>query len=248
VEGLAQDYVVSLMRGAPATAVSVTIYRESDQSARSFDIIRDVILNVSSVQWEVMPYQHVNIGYISLNQFHSRSVEEITEALTAFNSQGVSGLILDVRNNGGGDFEAALTIADMFLDEGVMVNIVDARGNMEQRMATVGGTSLPMVMLVNGNSASASEVLAGALQDNGRAVLLGDKTFGKGLIQTLYPLADGGALKLTTRKYLTPHETDINEIGIIPDVEISVELSSVSSDQDVQLQRAMEILTDDLKA
>jgi carboxyl-terminal processing protease len=242
VIGLDQDYVLSLVRGEPGTKVNVTVYRDSDASSHSFDLVREII-SIPSVQREVMDYRQTQIGYIYLNQFHSRSAEEIADALRELSAQGASSLILDVRNNGGGDFEAALMIADLFLEEGIMVNIVDAQGNTEQRLANLGSSPLPMVMLVNGNSASASEVLAGALQDNGRAILLGDKTFGKGLVQTIYPLVDGGALKITTRKYLTPLETDINDVGIVPDVEVS----NTGRNQDIQLQRAMDILTGNLR-
>jgi carboxyl-terminal processing protease len=242
VEGIAQDYVLSVVRGDPGTSVAITVYRASSQSEHSFSLTRSLI-DIPSVQAEVMEYKQMKIGYIYLSQFHVRTAEELAQALTSFEEEAASGLILDVRDNGGGDFEAALMIADMFLEGGVMVNVVDAKGNMEQRFANAGGDSAPMVMLVNGHSASASEVLAGALQDNGRALLLGDKTFGKGLIQTIYPLADGGALKITTRKYLTPHETDINELGIVPDVEVS----NAGQSQDIQLQRAMELLTSNLR-
>lgn len=238
IVGQTEEYVLSLVRGDPGTPVTVTVYRSADGAEHDFDLTREII-SVPSVQSEIMEYQDHKIGYIYLNQFHSRSALEVTEALDKFDDAGISGLIFDVRNNGGGDFEAALEIADMFLETGVMVNIVDSRGNKEERRATPGSSSVPLVMLVNGNSASASEVLSGALQDNERAFLLGERTFGKGLIQTIYPLLDGGALKITTRKYLTPNEIDINEVGIVPDEEIS---SSAEPNQDVQLQRALEIL------
>jgi carboxyl-terminal processing protease len=238
IVGQTEEYVLSLVRGDPGTPVTVTVYRSADGAEHDFDLTREII-SVPSVQSEIMEYQDHKIGYIYLNQFHSRSALEVTEALDKFDDAGISGLIFDVRNNGGGDFEAALEIADMFLETGVMVNIVDSRGNKEERRASPGSSSVPLVMLVNGNSASASEVLSGALQDNERAFLLGERTFGKGLIQTIYPLLDGGALKITTRKYLTPNEIDINEVGIVPDEEIS---SSAEPNQDVQLQRALEIL------
>jgi len=151
----------------------------------------------------------------------------------------VKGLILDLRDNGGGDFDASVMIADLFLGASEVVSIKDARGHETVHKAYDGATAIPMVVLVNKNSASASEILAGALQDNKRAVLVGEKTFGKGLVQTVYPLADGGALKLTTQKYFTPNGTDINEIGINPDIIVQ---NADTGDNDLQLERAIEYL------
>jgi carboxyl-terminal processing protease len=156
----------------------------------------------------------------------------------------VKGLILDLRDNGGGDFDASLAIADLFLDGGEVVSVKDSKGKETVHNATAGGTNIPLIVLVNGNSASASEILAGALQDNGRAILIGEKTFGKGLVQTVFPLSDGGALKLTTQKYFTPKGTDINQIGINPDFVVK---NPDSGNQDLQLDRAIDMLKQQTK-
>ena len=147
----------------------------------------------------------------------------------SWKTRKLKGLILDLRDNGGGEFDASLSIADMFLGDVPVVSVKDARGHETVHKAGAGSDTTPLIVLVNANTASASEILAGALQDNGRAKLVGEKTFGKGLVQTVFPLQDGGALKLTTQKYFTPKGTDINAIGINPDYVIA---NPVGGDQD----------------
>jgi carboxyl-terminal processing protease len=151
----------------------------------------------------------------------------------------MEGLVLDLRGNGGGDFEASLAIASIFLDDQEIVKVVDARNNETVHRSSAGSIDIPMVVLVNGDSASAAEILAGALQDNERAILVGEKTYGKGLVQTIYPLRGGSALKLTTQKYYTPDGIDINEIGISPDYIVEQEPGAA---HDVQLEKAIELV------
>jgi carboxyl-terminal processing protease len=235
--GMSQDDAVHLMRGDPGTELVLGIYRESEGREIEFRIVREII-NVPSVEDQVLE-QDARIGYIALNQFHSRSAREMTEAVNRLAEKNVKGLILDLRDNGGGDFDASISIAGIFLDGQEVVSVADARGNKTVHRASKGGTNLPLVVLVNNNSASASEILAGALQDNKRAVLVGEQTYGKGVVQTVYPLRNGGALKLTTQKYFTPAGTDINEIGIHPDY---VVVNKDGENKDLQLQRAIEVL------
>lgn len=235
--GMSQEDAVQLMRGDPGTQLEMMVYRPEEGREIEFKIIREII-NVPSVE-DKMVHQEPLLGYIKLNMFHARSAQEMATSLNKMESQRIEGLILDLRDNGGGDFDAAVSIADLFLDEGEVVSIRDARGRETVHKSYAGSISIPLVVLVNKNSASASEILAGALQDNHRAVLVGEKTFGKGLVQTVYPLADGGALKLTTQKYFTPDGTDINEIGINPDI---VAQNADTSDQDLQLERGIEYL------
>lgn len=231
---MTQDEAANLMRGDPGTQLLLTVFRESDGSEHTFKIIREII-NVPSVEDQILE-DKIPIGYIKLNQFHTQSPQEMAESINRLSDEhNIKGLILDLRFNGGGDFDAAVSIADIFLDNDEVVKVVDGRGNEKVYRATSGKIDIPLVVLVNSDSASASEILAGALQDNKRALLVGERTFGKGLVQTVYPLRDGGALKLTTQKYFTPNGTDINEIGINPDYE-------VKEDQDLQLQKAIEVL------
>lgn len=236
--GMTQDEAIHLLKGDPGTQVIVTVYRQSDGEEHDFKIIR-AIINVPSVEQKTLD-EAGQIGYIKLSQFHSQSAEEMKETVEGFTrNDKVKGIILDLRDNGGGDFEAAVDIADLFLDEVPVVSAVDARGNKEVYQATMGKTPLPLVVLVNGDSASASEILAAALHDNKRALLVGQKTFGKGLVQTVFPLRDGGALKLTTQTYYTPLGTDINKIGIRPDYSVK---NDPADKGDKQLLKAEELI------
>jgi carboxyl-terminal processing protease len=234
---MSQDEAVSLMRGDPGTQLALDIYRESDGKEYNFKITREII-NVPSVEYKIID-DVARIGYISLNQFHARSYEEMSGAVNNLMEQKVRGLILDLRNNGGGDFDVAINIAGIFLNGKEVVSVADNRGQKEVYMATPGMIDIPLVVLVNQHSASASEILAGALKDNKRAVLVGEKTYGKGLVQRVYPLQDGAALKLTIQKYYTPAGTDINEIGINPDYQVENE---PNSNNDLQLNKALEVL------
>ncbi len=235
--GMTQDDAVHLMRGDPGTQLELSVIRPDDGQEYDFKIVREII-NVPSVEDKIISEAPL-LGYIKLNQFHARSAQEIAQSVTRLEEQKVKGLILDIRDNGGGDFDAALAIADIFLDEMAVVSVKDARGKETVHKAGAGSYNAPLVVLVNKNSASASEILAGALQDHGRAVLVGDKTFGKGLVQTVYPLSDGGALKLTTQRYFTPKGTDINQVGINPD---HVVANSDKDNTDLQLNRALELI------
>jgi carboxyl-terminal processing protease len=235
---MSTDDAVHLMRGDPGTQLLLGIYRESDKKEYDFRIIREII-NVPSVEDKIIS-EEPRIGYIGLNQFHSRSAEEMKESIDELlEEKKIEGLILDLRNNGGGDFDASIAIASIFLDGQEVVSVVDRKGNKTVHKAGHGKLDIPLVVMVNGDSASASEILAGALQDNKRALLVGEKTYGKGLVQTVYPLGNGGALKLTTQKYFTPDGTDINEIGITPDFPVKNE---VNSEEDRQLHKALELL------
>lgn len=236
--GMTQDDAVHLLRGDPGTQLLLTVYRESDGQEYEFKIIRRII-NVPSVEDKILD-EAGQVGYIRLNQFHSRSTQEMADSINKMlEKDHIQGLILDLRDNGGGDFDAAIAIADMFLGDVEVVSAADTRGNKKVYRGSAGKIDTPMVVLVNQDSASASEILAAALQDNRRAVLVGQRTFGKGLVQTVFPLRDGGALKLTTQKYFTPRGTDINEIGIHPDYVVE---NPKSGDSDVQLQKALELI------
>lgn len=240
--GMNQDDAVHLMRGDPGTQLVLGIYRASDNQEYDFKIIREII-NIPSVEDKIVD-DAAQIGYIRLNQFHSHSAQEMADSLNKLlGDNHIKGLILDLRNNGGGDFDAAISIASIFLDGEEVVSVADSGGNENVYRASRDKVDISMIVLVNQNSASASEILAGALQDNERAILLGQKTYGKGLVQTVYPLRNGGALKLTTQKYFTPEGTDINEIGINPDYVIENDLEK---NQDLQLKKAIELLKEEI--
>lgn len=240
--GMNQDDAVHMMRGEPGTTLQISVYRTELNRELDFSIVREII-NVPSVEDKIVS-EAPAIGYIKLNQFHARSTDEMVRAVNTMTEKKVQGLILDLRDNGGGDFQAALAIADLFLGDAAVVSVEDARGYRTTHKAGAGAINTPLILLVNRNSASAAEILAGALQDNGRALLVGEKTFGKGLVQTVFPLTDGGALKLTTNKYFTPKGTDINAIGIMPD---HVVANPDPDGQDMQMERAMELLRQQVK-
>jgi carboxyl-terminal processing protease len=163
-----------------------------------------------------------SIGYIKLRSFHKNTSEELDEALLDFDERHISGLVLDLRNNPGGLLEQAIAVTDEFIEGGQLIVYTKGRlanQNMKGYSKTQGShPNVPLVILVNGGSASASEIVAGALQDLKRATIIGTKTFGKGSVQTIIPLSDGSGLRLTTAKYYTPKGRMIHEKGIIPDV------------------------------
>lgn len=213
---------VRLMRGEPGTSVTITVIRETFDKPKEFTLTREVI-KVKSVKTSLLDE---GFAYVRLAQFQERTSEDLRAALAALhreNGAGFKGLILDLRNNPGGLLDQAVEVVDLFQSEGM---IVYTKGReVEPQMefeASPAGTEpdYPMVVLINGGSASASEIVAGALQDHGRAVILGSQSFGKGSVQTIIPLSDDSGLRLTTARYYTPKGTSIQAKGITPDIEV----------------------------
>jgi len=238
-QGMVVQEAVRILRGPSGTPVKITIRREGEKDPRVITLIRDKIV-VKSVKPELLEN---GIGYVKLAQFQDRTSQELTEAiagLRAENGNELSGLILDLRNNPGGLLTEAIDVVDEFIDSGLIVSV---RGRTEDQTreyyATKNGSfqTFPVVVIVNDGSASASEVVAEALQDSKRAVILGTKTFGKGSVQTIIKLEDGSGLKLTTAKFYAPSGRSINEVGVTPDIKVEN-----SEDQDKQLESAINIL------
>jgi carboxyl-terminal processing protease len=210
---------VKLLRGEPGTKVTITIVRESVPEPKTYTITRDII-KIKSVKSRSM---EDGIGYIRLTQFQQDSHQEVNRALQGFLKEkgGMKGLILDLRNNPGGLLDQAVKVADEFIDSGL---IVYTDGRVEAQKTKYAAhkegtyTGFPIVVLVNAGSASASEIVAGALQDHGRAIIIGQRTFGKASVQTILPLEDGSALRLTTARYYTPNGRSIQAKGIEPDI------------------------------
>lgn len=213
---------VQLMRGAPGTPVSITIMRSAFEKPQEFTLNREVI-KVKSVKSKTL---EDGFGYVRLTQFQERSAEDlgkVLEKLREENGGTLQGLILDLRNNPGGLLEQAVEVADRFLSQGLIVYTQGREDDAKMEFsATRHGTEpdYPIVVLINGGSASASEIVAGALQDHGRAVIMGIQSFGKGSVQTIIPLSDKSGLRLTTARYYTPNGTSIQARGIVPDVEV----------------------------
>jgi carboxyl-terminal processing protease len=209
---------VTHMRGERGKAITITIFRESVEAPFDVTIVRDII-NVQSVKHKVF---EDSVGYVSIRSFTKTTSGDLDKALTDLEEKGVSKLVLDLRNNPGGLLNQAVEVSDRFLEgENLIVYTKGRSDEQNMRFTTredIKRVTLPMVILVNGGSASASEIVSGALQDLGRAVILGTKTFGKGSVQTIIPLSDQSALRLTTARYYTPSGRVIQENGIVPDI------------------------------
>jgi carboxyl-terminal processing protease len=211
---------VKLIRGPKGTKVKLTVQRKGMEKPIDFVITRDEI-PIKSVRSFYLPF---DLGYIRISNFQSNTGQDLANALSEMESKKeLEGLVLDLRNNPGGLLSQAVKVADEFLDEGLIVSI-KSRDNKEQTSVAhrnKESRTYPMVVLVNEGSASASEIVAGALQDNRRALILGTTTFGKGSVQTLFPLTDGSGLRLTTALYYTPKGRSIQASGIEPDIEVA---------------------------
>jgi len=211
---------VKRMRGPKGTKVTITIMREGFTKPREFTLTRDVI-PVRSVRHELLEKQY---GYIRLSQFQEKTEGELDKALKALEEESkgsMKGLVLDLRNNPGGLLDQAVKVADRFIESGLIVSMEGRREDQKMKFfAHSQGTiaRYPLIVLVNGGSASASEIVAGAIQDHGRGILVGTQTFGKGSVQTIFPLKDGSGLRLTTARYFTPNGRSIQAKGIIPDI------------------------------
>lgn len=229
------DEAVNKMRGEPGTTVQISVLR--DGQLREFNITRAVI-DLPTVENFVL--EEEQIGVIQVNLFASNTDEALEDNLQEVLAKGVKGLVLDLRDNPGGDLQSAINMAKFFLPEGPIVHIVDRFGMTETIENKEPQTlKMPLVVLLNGGSASASEVLAGAIKDHGTGTIIGEKSFGKALVQALIPMRGGDAIKLTTAKYLTPKKVDIQAEGIHPDIEVVL---SETDTVDTQLSKAVEVL------
>lgn len=244
---------VKKLRGKPGTKVNITVLREGEGKLLNFDIER-AIINIKDVK-EAKILED-NIGYIRLVEFREDTGKTIAKALADLDKEGASCLILDLRNNPGGLLDAAVKVTNNFIEPDKI--IVTTKGRKLFQNLTYKSNSnnpyldWPMVVLVNEGSASGSEIVAGALQDYKRAIILGTKTFGKGSVQTVIPMSDGSALRLTTSEYLTPAERSINKVGITPDVVVEpqvVEIKKVSDIEDVfeEIKEGKVPLEEDIK-
>ena len=241
---------VKLMRGEPGTKIQVTVLREKVDEPLIFDITRQIIVS-KGIKFKVFG----NIGYVRLSSFQSNSTSDLKSAIYKLKKMSkipINGLVLDLRNNPGGVLGAAVGITDLFLQEGKIVYTNGRTINSRlEYFATPQDilNGLPIVVMVNGGSASASEIVAGALQDSRRAIVVGTKSYGKASVQTIQELSDGSALKLTTARYYTPLGRDIHKLGIVPDVIIEYEEDKIVAlpepyEKDNQLIKAIEVLSE----
>lgn len=226
IKGLSLSEAVDLMRGEPGTEIELTVMRDGRDEPLSFTLTRAVI-SVRSVRHEML---EPGYGYVRISQFQSQTPKHLrdsVQALTAEHGGVLNGLIVDLRNNPGGVLSAAIGVADAFLEDGLIV-YTQGRGEADDFRYNASSGDIaegsPLVVMVNAGSASASEIVAGAVQDHDRGVILGTRTFGKGSVQTIQQLNQGGALKLTTARYYTPDGRSIQAEGIVPDIEVDERL------------------------
>ncbi len=243
------DEAINNIRGEPGTDVTLTIYRQSNNSTFDVVITRDIIV-VKVVKSEML---NQDIGYLRLTQFDNSAAEEFYEHMETLIASGADAVVIDLRNNPGGSLSECLAISDMLLPEGIICTTKGrALGSTETFESIEEHYDLPIALLIDEGSASASEILAGAIKDRNRGALIGTKSFGKGVVQIFMPYRDGTGLKLTTSEYFTPSGINIHGIGIEPNymVELSEEYLSLENPQlkdDDQVKKAVEILKNELK-
>ncbi len=255
-EGMELSDAVNLIRGPVNSQVQITVLRE--EKPLEFELTRARI-EIHPVRYSVESGPEGSVGYIRLTQFSANAAAEMREAIQALEERDVTGYVLDLRSNPGGLLFSSIDIAEMWIEEGTIVSTVDRNSVSDEEVAhNQALTDRPLVVLVDGGSASASEILSGALQDNNRATLVGTQTFGKGLVQSVRGLADGSGVAVTIAKYLTPDGRDINKLGIEPDfvVELTEEQrdllaedrEKIGTSEDPQYAKALEVLTDSIRA
>lgn len=230
VKGMSLNDAVDIMRGKPGDPITLTIIRESEEKPLVITVVRDII-KTKSVRFETL---EPGFGYLRISSFQSHTVEGLRQAIDQLkedNSGKLKGIVLDLRNNPGGILNAAVGVSDMFLNKGMIVYTEGRKKDSKLKFNAKPNAKLPdvpLIVLVNAGSASASEIVAGALQDHGRGIIMGEKTFGKGSVQTILPMNNNAALKLTTARYYTPNGRSIQASGITPDIIIDkVKISKI---------------------
>ena len=240
-ETLAQ--VVQRIRGKRGTKVTLTLVREEEPEPFDLSITRDVI-TVPSVEGELIETESGSIGYITINQFGEATARELETVQRDLLKEELRGIILDVRFNGGGYLERAVEMVSLFMQQGKVVSVARREGEPEHHY--VNGRPLdsetPLVVLINEGSASASEILAGALKDAGRATIIGKPSYGKGTIQEVFELPGGSSIRITTARWLTPNGTDLSEEGISPDIEVERTKEQMQEGEDPQLDAAVNLI------
>ncbi len=238
-----ENMVISMIKGTENTKVKITVYRPDEDIYRQFEITRRRI-KASNIKSEII---EGDIGYIKLVMFDNEIANYFKGHLNKLIQNGIHGLVIDLRDNPGGSYEQVVEIADALLPEGTIVYTENREGKREYKNSNKAHFDLPLAILTNGNSASASEILAGAVKDHGRGTLVGTKTFGKGLVQELKILEDNSGIKVTISRYFTPSGVCIHGTGISPDIEVdvmsdyrSLPASQIPRARDIQLQSAIE--------
>lgn len=230
------DDVVSRLRGKPRSRVKLSLYRPSTKQNFEITLVRELIKTDSVLDVEVLPG---GVGYIQLSEFTERSGEEFIKALNKLGDLGATSLVIDLRNNPGGLLDAAVSVAEPFFKKGDLIVYTQGRKPKDRdeyrAQADDPPLNLPTAVLINENSASAAEIVAGALRDTGKAVIVGERSFGKGSVQSIFPLRDGEGMRLTTARYYTPSGVTLHEKGVQPNVEVVL---TPEEDENLRLQRS----------
>ena len=244
VQGKSLSEAVDLMRGPVGSGIELTVRRRGERKALTFNIVREII-QIQSVKSDLL---EKNIGYIRLTSFNENSGEQVKKEINKLEtSKNINSYILDLRNNPGGLLSQAIRISDFFLEDGEIVSTKSRKISENRKWFSKKGDLLngkPLIVLINYGSASASEIVAGALKDHKRAILIGKNSYGKGSVQSIIPLKNNGAIKLTVAKYYLPSGKSISEVGVSPDIEIDEELENfqIKTDTDNQLNYAIKLL------
>lgn len=242
VTGVDINKVVSDMKGEKGTTVKLTVYRQTEKKYIDVTITRDQV-DEPTVEYEMIDKKN-KIGYVLISQFEEVTYDQFKKAIDELNKQGMKGVIFDVRNNPGGLYNIVCDVLDDILPEGTLVSTKDKYGNEDKQTSDSACLNIPIVVLQNENSASASEIFSGAIKDFEAGKIVGTQSFGKGIVQTVIPLSDGSAIKLTVQDYYTPSGANIHEKGITPDVVVE---ASDSATVDSQLEKAKETLKELMK-
>ena len=237
VTGEDLNNVVAKMKGEKDTKVKINVYRTSEKEYIDLEVTRDKV-DVPTVEHKMLD-KSKGIGYIQITQFEEVTYDQFKEALDELKKRGMKSVIFDLRNNPGGLYDTVCEMLDDLLPEGTLVYTKDKDGNKQEKKSDANFLDMPMVVLQNENSASASEIFAGAIQDFGAGKIVGTQSFGKGIVQSIIPLSDGSAVKLTVEKYYTPKGVNIHGKGITPDVKVEI---SKDGKKDNQLQKAIEVI------
>lgn len=248
------EEAVAIMKGEEDTNVKITVRRMKEDGKNFEDIDMDVArrdVKVDTIDESLLGIRDKKIGYIHIKSFDDVTGEDFEDSYKKLKEAGMEGLVLDLRNNPGGSLDVCLDIADKFLDKGVIVTTEDKNGEVITEESDEEKDDIPMTVLVNENSASASEILSGALKDRDRAKIIGKKTFGKGIVQKLFPLEDGSGAKITISEYHTPSGAKINKVGVEPDIEVEnseegLEISKENLSKDDQFKKALQVLLDQM--